>query len=341
MSNELKDITKIIGKYQLLIFLILTVIISLIAMELILSGINILFPRFPETSDMYLILNGLIQYNNLGSMVILILIYFLCPAIVAMIMLLILEGRKSATETLKGLLKWKTGLQWYILAIALPIVIELLTAIFYVLSGNAISKDYVFSLLPWNIQVPQAMSPSEIASLTSSSLIPVAPWNITIPVLGEIPGAILIPLFMIIWSLSLAIGLYGYALPRMLKQFNPLISAATLGVFTVFISVPLLINNPNILIMIAGEFALAFVAVWLYSMTNNNILVVAIFLLFMEYMPNVITYFITSTSGNSQAVYINKLIIVVIALAIVILQRDYFLKKIRAVATGNKKSTKK
>ena len=247
---------------------------------------------------MYLILNSLIQSNALGSMAVLCLIYFLCPAIVAIIMLLVLEGRKSAAEFLKSLLNWKTGIQWYIIAIALPIVIELLTAIGYVLSGNTIPKDYGFSLLPWNIHVPQAMSQSELSSLTPNSIITLVPWNISIPVIGNIPGAALVPLFIILWSLSLAIGLYGYALPRLLKQYNPLISAAMLGIFTVFISVPLLINNPNIVIMIIGEFALPFIAVWLYSMTKNNILIVAIFLLFMEYMPNVATYYIASISGG-------------------------------------------
>ncbi len=332
---------KIIGKYQLFIFLILIVLISLIIMELILSGIGMFFPQFPVTSDMYLILNGLIQYNSLGSMVVLSLIYFLCPAIVALIMLIVVEGWKSAAESLKGLLNWKTGIRWYIIAIALPILIELLTAIFYVLSGNTIPKNYGLSLLPWNIHIPQAMSQTELSSLTANSIITLVPWNIWIPVIGNIPGAALIPIFIIVWSLSLAIGLYGYVLPRLLKQYSPLISAAMLGVFTVFASVPLLINNPNIAIMIVGEFALPFIAVWLYSMTKNNVLIVAIFLLFMEYMPNVATYYIASISGVNLAVYINKMIVVIIALGLVILYRDYFINKIRAISTGKKMPSKK
>lgn len=341
MSNELKDITKIISKYQLLIFLILIVIISLVTMELILSGIGLLFPLFPDTSDMYLILNGLIQYNALGSMVVLSLIYFLCPAIVAMIVLLVVEGMKSAAETLKSVLNWRIGIRWYLIAIALPIAIELLTAIFYVLSGNAISKNYGFSLLPWDIQVPKGMSQSELSSLSPNAVIPVIPWNISIPVLGNIPGASLIPIFMVLWSLSLAIGLYGYALPRLLKQYNPLISAAIVGIFTIFISVPMLINNPNIIMMMVGSFALAFIVVWLYSVTKSNILIMAIFLFFMEYMPNIVTYYIASTSGINMAVYINKLIIVVIALGLIILNRDYFLRKIRVRPEGKKMSSKK
>ncbi len=339
MSNELKDLTKIIVKYQLSIFLISIVLISLIIMELILSSISMLFPKFPETSDMYLILNSLIQFNNVGSMVVLSLIYFLCPAITAIIMLIIIEGWKSAAELLKGLLKWKIDIQWYVIAITLPIVIEIMTAIFYIISGNSISKNYGFSLLPWNIHVPQAMSQSELSSLASNAVITVAPWNISIPVLGNIPGALLIPLFMILGSLSLAIGLYGYALPRLLKLYNPLISAAILGVFTVLISVPLLINNPNIVIMIVGSFTVPFMAVWLYGMTKNNILLVAIFLLFLDYMPNISTYYIASASGINLPVYINKIIIVVMALAIVISYRVYFLKKIRVVPAGKKKSS--
>lgn len=341
MSNESKDIMKIIGKYQLFIYLILIVLISLILMEIILSGIGMLFPQFPVTSDMYLILNGLIQYNSLGSMLVLSLIYFLCPAILALILLIVVEGRKSAAESFKGLLNWKAGIQWYIIAIALPIVIELLTAIFYVLLGNSIPKNYGFPLLPWNIHIPQAMSQSEISLLTPNSIITTVPWNISIPVIGNMPGAALIPLFIILWSLSLAIGLYGYVLPRLLKVYNPLISAAMLGVFTVFASIPLLINNPNIVIMIVGEFALPFIAVWLYSMTKNNILIVGIFLLFMEYMPNVATYYIASISRINIAVYINKMIIVIIAIGLVILYRDYFINKIRAVSTGKKMSSKK
>lgn len=340
MSNESKDIIKTIGKYQLFIFLIFIVLISLITMELISSGLGIIFPKFPVTSDMYLILNGLIQFNDPGSMIVLSLIYFLCPAIVAVVMLIALEGWKSAAESLKGLLKWNIGIRWYIIAIAVPIAIEVLTVIFYVLSGNAISKNYELSWLPWNIHVPQAMSQSELASLAPGTVVTVVPWNISIPVIGNIPGALLIPLFMIIWSLSLALGLYGYALPRLLKQYNPLISATILGVFSVFVSVPLLINNPNIVITIIGSFALPFLAVWLYDVTKNNILIVAIFLLFMEYMPNIVTYYIASTSGNNMAVYINKMIIVVIALVLVILYKDYFLKKIRVVPAGKKMSSK-
>lgn len=331
MSNELKDITKIIGKYQVFIFLIFIVLISLITMELILSGLSIIFPGFPEASDMYLILNSLIQFHNTGLMVILSIIYFLCPAIVAIIMLAVIEGQKGVLDLFKGLLKWKIDIKWYIIAMFLPVVIELLTVLIYPFTGNTIPGSYSMSLLPWNIHVPHAMAQSEISSLSPNAIISLISWNISMPILGNIPGALLIPLFMMLWSLSLAVGLYGYALPRLLKRCNPLISAAILGIFIVFITIPLLINNPNIIVMILGLFVSPFLVVWLWSVSQNNTLLVAIFLFFLEYMPNLITYYIAHYTGNNLAVYINKMIIVVITLAVVISYKDYFLKKIRVL----------
>jgi hypothetical protein len=199
--------------------------------------------------------------------------------------------------------------------------------------GNKVPDNYIFSLLPWNIHIPQAMSQSQISSLTPNSIIITVPWDITVPVIGTIPGAILIPIFMLAWSIGLAIGLYGYALPRLLKSYNPLVSAAILGIYTMLITLPLLINNPNIAIMSVGLFALSFLAIWLYNSTNS-ILLVAIFLFFSEYMPNIVTYYIAHFSGINLPVYINKVIIIVMAGIIVVLYKDYFLGRLSAAQKG-------
>lgn len=131
MINKKHSLSESIASNQVWFYFILTVIIGLI-----LSG-TIYLVRL----DIYNSAIGILLY----------LIYMLCPAIIAVVLLLIYDGKDGVVGLFDGLMRWKVGAQWYALAIILPVMIELLTLGAYLAISGRLPQGYSFSLLPWNI----------------------------------------------------------------------------------------------------------------------------------------------------------------------------------------------
>ncbi len=130
--------------------------------------------------------------------------------------------------------------------------------------------------------------------------------------------------YMLISAIGIALGL-GYALPLLLEQFSPLTSAAIVGVFIVLYKGLISIHDPNIGIMSVGLFAIVFLAVGLYRHTMYTSLAATVFFFLYVCVPNMVTYPMAALSGNVLPIYISKIVYLIIAIAIVVLFRSYYM----------------
>jgi len=131
MINKKQSMVEIIGINQVWAFFILTLVVGLL-----ISGAIYL-----AKLDIYGSAFGILMY----------LAYMLCPAIIAVILLAVFDGREGVLSLFQGLLRWKVGIQWYILAILLPVAIELLTTGIYLALAGKFPEGYSISLVPWNL----------------------------------------------------------------------------------------------------------------------------------------------------------------------------------------------
>jgi hypothetical protein len=272
MDNE-PDGMSAIEKYQVWIFFALTIIIALITSQLI----------FQMGLDIYHSASGSIIY----------ILYVLCPAISAVLLVALMGGREGVLSLVMGLARWKVGLQWYIVAIVLSIIVEGLTVAIFIVTGNHIPGDYTLS-----------------------------------------PLSLTVTFYIILSAIGLAIGL-GYAFSVLLSEHGPMLSAAVVGIFLVIYKGFVSIQNPNILIMSVGLFALAFILLWLYYYAKSSLLIIAIFLILFVYMSNIITYDLASMSGTSLPIYINKIIYILMTAAIMVLDMSFFREGRPLLENGN------
>lgn len=131
MMNKKMNIAEKISANPAMAFFAMTV-----AIGLVLSGAIYLFKL-----DIYGSAFGILVY----------LIYMLCPAIVAIVLLVVFEGKEEVMDLLGSLFRWRIGLQWYILAVLLPIAVEALTFGIYLWMNGQLPLGYNFSPLSWNI----------------------------------------------------------------------------------------------------------------------------------------------------------------------------------------------
>jgi hypothetical protein len=253
------------GKYQVWIFFALTLITALIISQVI----------FQMNLNIYNTVPGSALY----------LLYILCPAIFAAIMLAAFNGRNGILSLVRGLANWKVGVQWYIVAIVISLIAEGITTIIFIATGNHIPSKYS-----------------------------IAPLSLTLTA------------YVIIGAIGLAIGL-GYVFSILMKAYGPVLTAAVSGVFLIIYKGFVSFQDPNIVIMSIGLFAIAFLLVWLYYYARDSILIVAIFLALYVYMSNLITYAIAADAGLSLPIFINKLVYIVMIAAIMVLDIGFFFEE--------------
>jgi hypothetical protein len=253
------------GKHQVWIFFALTLITALIISQVI----------FQMNLDIYNTVPGSALY----------LLYVLCPAIFAAIMLAVFGGRDGILSLARGLANWKVGVQWYIVAIIISLIAEGITTIIFIATGNHIPSKYTL-----------------------------APLSLTITA------------YVIIGAIGLAIGL-GYVFSVMVKAYGPVLTAAIAGIFLIIYKGLVSYQDPNIVIMSIGLFAIAFLLVWLYYYARDSVLILAIFLALYVYMSNIITYSIAADSGLALPIFINKVVYIVMIAAIMVLDMGFFFEE--------------
>jgi membrane protease YdiL (CAAX protease family) len=163
------------------------------------------------------------------------------PLFAALIVLPFIGGA-DIKDFLRRIVQWRVGIGWYAMVLLLPVI--------------AISVAIGINLL----------------------LGTDAPTWERIPPLSDLPGTFI--------SILLFIGLgeepawRGFALPRIMKGRNALLTSAILGVFHIIWHFPLFgseYNSTNIVPWILSVLGFAIITTWMYNRTQGNLLLPMLF----------------------------------------------------------------
>ena len=163
------------------------------------------------------------------------------PLASALIIIGLAEGKAGYRAWGRRLIRWRVGWVWYAVALLLPAMMALLTG---------------FATMALGAPAPG------LAKVSWSGLLVVFAVRLVNPLdgpLGEEPG------------------FRGYALPLLQARWNPLPSAALLGVVVSFWHLPLVLFGQLSLIGLPTTFAITFLYVWLFNRTGGSVLLTYLF----------------------------------------------------------------
>lgn len=195
---------------------------------------------------------------------VLFIFYAIGPALAAMIVSQVTHGKTGIRDLNKGLIRWRVGLVWYIVAVLGPAVLFL--------AAQLITKLLGFSV---TIAVP----PVELS--------PYVIFGAVVNFLG---------------NTCEEIGWRGFALPHLQKRHSALIATLIVGMLWGLWHLPLVFLVGNAMsefpflwfISIAAD---AFIYTWIYNSTKGSILLVALF----HGLGNIFGAFITGVSPVAYA----------------------------------------
>jgi uncharacterized protein len=201
--------------------------------------------------------------------------YVIGPAFAAVIVSQVFEGKAGIGDLLNGLLRWRVGLVWYVIAGLGPVGLLTLAQVVTKLLG-----------LPVTITMPQLnLSPYLIFSFAVS----------------------------IFANTCEEIGWRGFALPQLQKRYNALIATLIVGTLwalwhfpLVFLAGPMAEAPFLWFITIVTN---AFIYTWIYNSTKGSILLVAL----LHVSLNIFGAFITGVSPVAYALVNCGVAIVLIA----------------------------
>jgi membrane protease YdiL (CAAX protease family) len=145
------------------------------------------------------------------------------------------DGRGGLRTYFSRIVRWRVGIQWYAVALFLPLALRLAAFGLNIASGAAV---------PSNIQWP-SWSTLFLESFIFSLII----------ALGEEPG------------------FRGFALPRLLQNRPAIVASLILGVLHTIWHLPLLIAGEEPLIIIPIILSGAIINTWLFNHTNGSVLI--------------------------------------------------------------------
>ena len=170
------------------------------------------------------------------------ILYAIGPALAAVIVSQVAYGKKGVQNLLKGLIRWRVGLVWYIIVILGPVVL--------LIAAQAITK---LLGMPVTIAVPQVV---------------LSPYIIF--------GA-MVNFFA---NTCEEIGWRGFALPRLQKRHNALVATLIVGTLWGLWHLPLFFlagaMSEYPFLWFISIVADAFVYTWIYNSTKGSILLVAL-----------------------------------------------------------------
>jgi uncharacterized protein len=202
--------------------------------------------------------------------------YAVGPALAAVIVSQVAHGKTGVQDLLKGLIRWRVGLVWYIVAVLSPVVLLTVAQVVTKLLGLTVT-----------IVVPQVnLSPYVIFGLGVNFFA----------------------------NTCEEIGWRGFALPRLQKRHNALLATLIVGILWGLWHLPLvfLVGNPMSgfpFVWFISIVADAFMYTWIYNSTKGSILLVALF----HGSLNVWGLFITGVSPVAYALLNCVVAIVLIA----------------------------
>jgi membrane protease YdiL (CAAX protease family) len=167
------------------------------------------------------------------------------PFLAALLVLALTEGKSGVVGLLRRMVRWRVGLQWYAVALLLPIVVILAAAALNVFLLGAQRTSSVADLGGW----------SSFLLLFLLSL--------------------LIPGFAGTWEEP---GFRGYALPRLQFRYSALIASLILGVLWAFWHLPFVVTGEQIWIdatLFIIEWSIVYT--WLFNNAKGSVLIVMLF----------------------------------------------------------------
>jgi len=129
------------------------------------------------------------------------------PAISAVILAFVNEGKNGTEALVSKLFLWRASFKWYLIALLAPIALELLAIQTHQLIGNATSS---FHFADWIQMLP-----------------------------SQLPWLILILLFLVLLSTGEELGWRGYAMPRLQARYGSMGASLILGLLWGFWHLPL------------------------------------------------------------------------------------------------------
>ena len=167
------------------------------------------------------------------------------PFLAALVVLAVTEGKSGVVGLLRRMVRWRVGIQWYAVALLLPIVVILAAAALNVFLLGAQRTSSVADLGGW----------SSFLLLFLLSL--------------------LIPGFAGTWEEP---GFRGYALPRLQFRYSALIASLILGVLWAFWHLPFVVTGEHIWIdatLFIIEWSIVYT--WLFNNAKGSVLIVMLF----------------------------------------------------------------
>lgn len=170
--------------------------------------------------------------------------YAVGPALATVIVLCVVEGKAGIQNLLKGLIRWRVGLVWYIVA--------LLGSLMLLITAQGITQLLGFS-----------------------ATIPTRPVDLS-------PYVVLGFAVNFFAHICEEVGWRGFALPRLQKRHSAFIATLIVGTLWAFWHLPIvfIVGNPMAeypflwFILIVTN---AFIYTWIYNSTKGSILLVALF----------------------------------------------------------------
>src|SRR5215207_1340307 len=167
------------------------------------------------------------------------------PFLAALLVLALTEGKSGVVGLLRRMVRWRVGIQWYAVALLLPVVVTLAAAALNVFLLGAQRTASVADLGAWS---------SFLLLFLLSLLIPglAGTW--------EEPG------------------FRGYALPRLQFRYSALIASLILGVLWAFWHLPFVATGEDIWVD-AFLFPIIWspVYAWLFNNASGSVLIVMLF----------------------------------------------------------------
>lgn len=177
------------------------------------------------------------------------------PALAAIIVASLAYGRQGLRELFGRLLRWRVAIQWYLIALFLPLLITVLALILNNLSGGT-SPDFSAAAFPFG--------PPE-TPLWQKVLILLLIFTLGFDGLGE------------------ELGWRGFALPRLLERYSPLFSSLILGALWAVWHFPYALTTGTFLSDIPLHWffinllAVSIIYTWIFINTNGSLLLPLLF----------------------------------------------------------------
>jgi membrane protease YdiL (CAAX protease family) len=167
------------------------------------------------------------------------------PFLAALVVLAVTEGKRGVMGLLRRMVRWRVGIQWYAVALLLPIVVTLAAAAINVFLLGAHRTSSAADLGGWPV-------------LLQTFLL----W-------------LLIPGLAGTWEEP---GFRGYALPRLQFRYSALIASLILGVLWAFWHLPFVVTGEDIWVdalLFIIEWSIVYT--WLFNNAKGSVLIVMLF----------------------------------------------------------------